>query len=314
MRALVSVIIPVYNKEHYVGRAMASVLNQTYTELELIIVDDASRDNSLAKIAEFRDSRIRILERSSAGPGGYAARNLGIQVSRGDWVAFLDADDVWMVDHLEKSMSVALDYPEAMIISAARLHRQGSLEQLDPYAQRYMKHGPQLLDLTGYLKNACSGLRAIGTNSVLLRRSALVSYRVFPEGRTNRCGDLYAWVALLANLKLMVWSPHVASIYNADMQGVSRSNTPSIELFRSMVEELSPCIDDTEERWLRLYANRMIKYAWLEQKKRRVSLPFLRLPGALFWQNNAAYCIKWTLISLLPFEFLEWLKRRFSSE
>ncbi|MGM0534701.1 MAG: glycosyltransferase family 2 protein [Pseudomonadota bacterium] len=311
MRELVSVIIPVYNKEHYVARAIASVLSQTYRDLELIIVNDASQDNSMARVAEFSDPRIRVLQRFLPGPGGYAARNLGVQASRGDWIAFLDADDVWMANHLDKAMQLIPHYPNAMIISAARLHRTGCREQLDPYAERYIKQGPQVLDLTDYLRHACSGQRAMGTNSVLVRRCALVSHRIFPEGRTNRSGDLYAWVALMAHLKLMVWSPHVACIYNADMQGVSRSNTPSIELFRSMVEELRPSIDETEERWLRLYANRMIKYAWLEQKKKRLSLPLFRLPGSLFWQNNVGYCIKWTLISLVPFGILEWLKQRF---
>lgn len=312
MRELVSVIIPVYNKEHYVARAIASVLSQTYSDLELIIVNDASQDNSMARVAEFSDPRIRILQRVLPGPGGYAARNLGVQESRGDWVAFLDADDVWMANHLHRAMHLIPHYPNAMIISAARLHRKEGREQLDPYAARYIEQGPQVLDLTDYLRHACAGQRAMGTNSVLIRRCALVSHRIFPEGRTNRSGDLYAWVALMAHLKLMVWSPHVACVYNADIQGVSRSNTPSIELFRSMVEELRPSIDETEERWLRLYANRMIKYAWVEQKKKRLSLPLFRLPGSLFWQNNVGYCIKWTLISLVPFGILEWLKQRFT--
>lgn len=314
MRALVSVIIPVYNKEPYVARALDSVLNQTYTKLEVLIIDDASQDGSLARVAEFHDPRIRVLERTVSGPGGYAARNLGIQEARGDWVAFLDADDVWMADHLDHAMGIALRYPDVSIISAARLTQRGSQQQLDPYSQRYMKQGPQVLYLTDYLQHACVGQRAMGTNSVLLKRRALDTHCIFPEGRTKRSGDLYAWVALMAGLKLMVWSPHVASIYSSDIQGVSRSSTPSIELFRNMVEELKPCISNEEERWLRLYANKMIKYAWLEQKKKRVSLPFFRLPGSLFWQNNVGYCLKWTLISLVPFGVLEWMKQRFSSK
>lgn len=314
MRALVSVIIPVHNKERYVARALDSVLNQSYPKLEVLIVDDASQDGSLDRVAAFQDPRVRVLKRSVPGPGGYAARNYGIREARGDWVAFLDADDIWMANHLDHAMSIALRYPDVPIISAARLTQKGSQQQLDPYAQRYMKQGPQVLYLTDYLRHACMGMRAMGTNSVLLKRSALVTHSVFPAGRTDRSGDLYAWVALLARLKLMVWSPHVASIYNGDMQGVSRNSTPSIELFRHMVDELRPCLCDEETRWLRLYANKMIKYAWLEQKKKRISLPWFRLPGALFWQNNVGYCLKWTLISLVPFGVLEWMKQRFSSE
>ncbi len=91
---LVSVVIPVYNREDTVGRAINSILNQSYKNLELIIVDDCSNDNSLKVIREFRDERIRVVELKK-NSGANAARNQGIMAARGQYVAFQDSDDEW---------------------------------------------------------------------------------------------------------------------------------------------------------------------------------------------------------------------------
>jgi glycosyltransferase involved in cell wall biosynthesis len=98
-----SVIVPVYNKEKYVHRAVSSILNQSYKDFELIIVCDPSTDNSNAEVEKFTDPRIRVFHRDKPGPGGYAARNLGIENSKGQWISFLDADDVWYSSHLDET-------------------------------------------------------------------------------------------------------------------------------------------------------------------------------------------------------------------
>ena len=100
---LVSVVIPVYNRETTVGRAAASVLNQSYTNLELIIVDDCSNDNSLQVIHEFQDKRIIVIT-SEQNSGANAARNKGILAAKGQYVAFQDSDDEWVKDKLKIQM------------------------------------------------------------------------------------------------------------------------------------------------------------------------------------------------------------------
>ena len=95
-----SVVIPRYNNDPHVGRALRSVFNQSYQDFEILIIDDASTDGSLEAVYNFHDTRIRIFKRSSPGSGGYATRNLGISEVRGQWIALLDADDSWRPDHL----------------------------------------------------------------------------------------------------------------------------------------------------------------------------------------------------------------------
>jgi len=90
----VSVIIPTYNRAHLIGRAIQSVLNQTYQDFELIVVDDGSTDNTNEVIKEFSQKDKRILYiKHDKNKGGSAARNTGIKAARGEYIAFQDSDD-----------------------------------------------------------------------------------------------------------------------------------------------------------------------------------------------------------------------------
>ncbi len=101
MDLLVSVIIPVYNSEKYIHETIQSVLNQTYKNFELIIVNDGSTDNSLSIIenSQKKDNRIKILNKINSGVS--ETRNFGLNIAKGEYVAFLDSDDVWLPNNLE---------------------------------------------------------------------------------------------------------------------------------------------------------------------------------------------------------------------
>lgn len=105
---LVSVVMPAWNAEATIAKALQSVAAQTYRNLEVIIVDDGSTDATLALVTEFSavDPRVRLVSRSNGGPG--AARNTGIGEARGEWIALIDADDLWHPTKLEKQISAAL--------------------------------------------------------------------------------------------------------------------------------------------------------------------------------------------------------------
>ncbi|MCX3071625.1 glycosyltransferase family 2 protein [Providencia stuartii] len=102
---LVSVIMPCYNAESYIRDSIQSVLNQTYSNLELIIIDDVSSDNSINIINSFNDNRIKLIKLAKNSGAG-AARNTGIEAAKGRFIAFLDSDDLWRLNKLE----VQLEY------------------------------------------------------------------------------------------------------------------------------------------------------------------------------------------------------------
>src|SRR5690606_33739439 len=134
-----SVIIPVYNKAPHLRRCIDSVLNQTYPFFEIILIDDASTDESLSILNSYIDERIRIFFRRTPGPGGYAARNLGIKKSVFDWIAFLDADDEWDSSRLAKLEALCQDFPDAEILSSGwnEFFNERKI-YLDDYSQKYL--------------------------------------------------------------------------------------------------------------------------------------------------------------------------------
>ena len=100
---LISIIIPTYNGSRTIQRAVASALNQTYPNIEVIVVDDASTDNTVEIVNGIKDKRVKLL-RHSTNKNGSAARNTAIKASLGDYIALLDDDDEWLPEKLVKQM------------------------------------------------------------------------------------------------------------------------------------------------------------------------------------------------------------------
>ena len=115
---MISVIIPVYNKELTIKRTVKSVLNQTNVDFELIIVDDGSTDKSLQIIKDsFDDKRIRYVKQENSGVS--VARNNGVEYARGEWIAFLDGDDIWLPTYLEEMYNAYSLNKNAVMIGCA---------------------------------------------------------------------------------------------------------------------------------------------------------------------------------------------------
>lgn len=119
MKQRVSIIIPAYNAARYIGEAIASVQSQTFPDWELIVVDDGSSDGTAQIIGELakRDKRIRSFSQPNAGQG--AARNAGINVANAPLIAFLDADDVWLENKLERQIEVQRETQADLVYSDA---------------------------------------------------------------------------------------------------------------------------------------------------------------------------------------------------
>ena len=117
----ISVIMPVYNVEKFVARSIGSVLRQTYTDFELILVDDGGNDQSLAICQSFKDPRIRIISQINRGLAG--ARNTGIRNANGQYIALIDSDDLWHeeklsrhIKHLDDNPTVGVSYSGSLFI------------------------------------------------------------------------------------------------------------------------------------------------------------------------------------------------------
>lgn len=110
---MISVVIPLYNKASSIGGTLDSVLAQTYTDFEIIVVDDGSADGGADVVLSYDDARVRYVRKENGGVS--SARNMGIELAKGEYVSFLDADDKWDPTYLEELVRLIEDCPEAGI-------------------------------------------------------------------------------------------------------------------------------------------------------------------------------------------------------
>lgn len=183
---MLSVVVPLYNKEHSVGGAIGSVLAQTYADFEIVVVDDGSSDASADVIRSFDDARIKLI--STPNHGVSSARNMGILAATGDHVAFLDADDIWLPNYLEELVSLISDYPEAGIFGFANLIvRDGN--EIPDY------HGlPD--NFRGIVENVWSVGVPYWTSAVCIARAAFDKVGLFDE-RMSYGEDMDMWWRVL---------------------------------------------------------------------------------------------------------------------
>lgn len=118
------IVMPLFNKEIYVSRTIEGVLAQSCEDWRLFVVDDGSSDGSVKAVERFGDPRITLIRQANAGPG--AARNTGILAGKAEWIAFLDADDLWMPNHLTALDELRQQFAEAVLIGTAYLHWTGN--------------------------------------------------------------------------------------------------------------------------------------------------------------------------------------------
>ncbi|WP_404418467.1 glycosyltransferase family A protein [Marinospirillum sp.] len=297
-----SVIIPVYNKEPHIARSINSVLNQTFQNFELIIVCDPSTDNSNTEVAKFTDPRIRVYYRDKPGPGGYAARNLGIKEAKAEWIAFLDADDEYFPGYLSHTKSCILENGELKIFSSSKIIEKDGGSEIDVFSKNIdVESG--VFTFEQYLKFSINWDKPFNTNSVIAHRCLFVGGCFFPHGKTKRSGDIILWVYLVASAKKFYWSNFIGSCTHKDVVGVSKSSTPSLNLPRLMVEDLKSDSKE-EEKLLKKYSNRLVKTAALEQKRIDGRLES-KIYGFFYWDVEFFYPLFWSLYCSQPVFFIK---------
>lgn len=199
----ISVVIPLYNKEKYVRRAVDSVLGQTFRDFELIVVNDGSTDNGPAIVREYNDPRIRLIDQENGGES--AARNRGISEARNELIAFLDADDEWLSDFLETVVHLQERFPGAGAYATGfRLLKGGEDIFRDVRIRSSCDEYGCYFDLLG------KGM-VVTSSSVAVRRSVFNKVGSFRVGCT-RGADRDMWFRLGLYYRYAC-SPRICSLY-----------------------------------------------------------------------------------------------------
>ena len=191
----ISVVIPLYNKEKSIASTLQTVLNQTFTDYEIVIVNDGSTDNSVAEVEKIHDARIRLINQQNAGVS--AARNRGVEEAKGKLIAFLDADDEWKPEYLSTQYQLSQKYPECSVFACnyeiqnfcgnrvLAIIRKLPFKNIDGIFNNYFEVA------------SCSN-PPLWTSAVMVKKQALLSVGGFPVNIKSG-EDLLTWARLAVN-------------------------------------------------------------------------------------------------------------------
>ena len=179
-----SVVIPAYNHEKFIARAIEGVLAQDFSDFELIIVDDGSKDATVDRIAEYDDPRIRLVQQSNAGEAG--ARNSGIAQASHAWIAFLDGDDYWFPSHLSEAARVIAEYPATGFVSTGFI--SGSAWSATVPAKQ-----SDIVDCGSFFELAGKDLSVVYPSTAVIRRDIVIAVGGFSK-LSRRGTDQEYWV------------------------------------------------------------------------------------------------------------------------
>jgi glycosyltransferase involved in cell wall biosynthesis len=209
----IAVLIPAYRSETFLGEALDSVLAQTQLPSEILVIDDGSPGEGTREICEARGSAVRYLRKENGGPA--SARNLGVAESSAEWLAFLDADDLWQPNKLERQWAALQAKPEILLICTEARLLGGSREGV-------LRRGGEKPAL-----DICSLLTAnpVVTSSVLLHRSAFEKAAGFCEdGSLIAVEDYDLWLRI-AEQGPLLWLPEPLleyRVHEASLSGAER--------------------------------------------------------------------------------------------
>jgi len=213
---LVSIIIPVYNSSDYIIRAIKHVLKQTYTEWELIIIDDCSTDKSLSLVKSYAkiDKRIIILS-LEINSGAAIARNKGITAAKGQYIAFLDSDDTWHPQKLEKQLNLMKNYNSTFSHTSYSLIDENNKEL---HIKSKCKKWIILKDLVKY--------NWIGTSTVIYNAGVL-GKQYMPNFRNRQ--DWALWLALIRKSEKVLFIDEPLTQYTVRNNSISANKSKLIK-------------------------------------------------------------------------------------
>ncbi|WP_448268839.1 glycosyltransferase family 2 protein [Nostoc sp. DSM 114159] len=235
----VSVIIPVYGVEKYIAATVQSVLEQTYTNFELLIIDDASLDRSINICQQFTDPRIKIIRQSNRGVSG--ARNTGIRHAQGEYLAFLDGDDLWLPEKLEKQIAHLENSPAVGVSFSRSAFIDEAGQALGTYQM------PKLKEITPSYLLSCN---PVGNGSAAVMRREVLEAIKFQDNLYGINEDCYFDERLLQSEDNEFWIrisiksnwqiegiPEPLTLYRVNSKGLSANMLKQLDFWEKLIEK-----------------------------------------------------------------------------
>ena len=257
---MISIIIPLYNKELFIEETITSVLAQSFNEFELIVVNDGSTDRSLEVATGLIDTRIKIITKEHIGVS--AARNTGIEAAKFNWIAFLDADDWWSPNFLEEMVYCIQKYPNHKLFASGRSH---------VFADRIMRYNNPYLPAEGnvetvnYFKVISKYLPLINSSNALILKSHLGARGGFKElQKMHEDHDL--WIRLSVGEDVVFSNKNLSFYRNSGNSGASKQYYQPTD-FRVFLETLlfaKKKLTEQERPYFVTYCNRFVLLTYIK--------------------------------------------------
>ena len=219
---MISVVIPLYNKESLIKETIDSVLSQTFSNFEILIINDGSTDNSLQTVEAINDNRITIINQENAGVS--VARNSGVKKAKYPWVAFLDADDWWSSTFLEEVTNAIHTYPNEQLFATGR--SRVFTTETERYVNQFLP-GNGELGIVNYFEVISKYLPPINSSNVVIKKNLFEKRGYFNNGQKKH-EDHDMWLRLCIN-KSVVFINKPLSFYRK-----TETNTASSSYYEAL--------------------------------------------------------------------------------
>lgn len=273
---LVSIVIPLYNKEKEVSRSLKSALSQTIADVEVIVVDDGSTDRGPDIVKDWQDVRIRLVRQKNAGVS--TARNRGIAEARTELIAFLDADDEWHPTFIETVLHLRERFPECGVYATSYVHHQPGENDRTAIIRGLADESGEVI-LRDYFRIAAQSDPPFCSSSVAVKKSAIVAIGGFPIGVTIG-EDLLTWarlavyyeIAYFRSPQAVIWSP-LPSEYrqHRPLQSPDRVAIDLIKLLTEVRTEHTESLRQYISLWHRMRAVVYLQFNLTAESRRELA-------------------------------------------
>jgi len=268
---LISCIIPTFNRSDLVVRAVKSVLSQKWSNWELIIVDDGSTDDTERALHRFLVPAVRYEKQDHAGVS--AARNRGIDLAQGNWIAFLDSDDVWQPTKLTKQIEFLKRNPDYLICQSEEVWIRNG-RRVNPM-KKHRKFG-------GWIFDKCLPLCVISPSAIMMRRELFDTVGIFDES-LPACEDYDLWLRIAAQYPIGLIPEMLLTKYGGHADQLSRTEN-HLDQYRiralekilrggCLTQEQSDLALKELQRKCRIYGEGCLKRGREAEGQRILSLP-----------------------------------------
>lgn len=272
MNPLISIVVPIYNTEAYLAETIESVIHQLYTNWELLLIDDGSTDSSAKICQKYTQKDLRIQYHFKANSGQAAARNLGINLSKGEFVGFLDSDDLWTPEKLSQQLEEIQKFSPDFMYGLGYFYHPEKNQPLEKYD--WITGEIIGKDFFQLLYHSC----AVNTNTVLVKKSLFEKVGLFNEDQEMRgTEDWDLWLRIAQSVEKIYGSPSRNVYYRIHPGGIHLQH---VRMFKGKAKiyaqyDSDPTIPRLRKlRQYRYVYRELMNFLWIKNRTDELKLAF----------------------------------------